>query len=225
MASIVPTRVFESELGPLIDQAGKCLPFAPLLRTRETLPYGIIRSSWTLYQPHALVWNYAFWNGQINFGKACRLEANKIPHLKWKQIVPPPFLKAWFRFLQLCENQNMQGKEIDEALAPLLPLFHCDNYCLPFRILKEKEVASPKVKARVNQLTKVKARAKKDKAKDEANLKAKKNVHPPLLLPSTPQPPKCENHARKMRTFFTRRLEPKTKSSNAFKWSLRPKRK
>ena len=33
------------------------------------------------------------------------------------------------------------------------------------------------------------------------------------------------NHARKMRTFFTRRLEPKTKSSNAFKWSLRPKRK
>ena len=35
----------------------------------------------------------------------------------------------------------------------------------------------------------------------------------------------CENHARKMRTFFTRRLEPKTKSSNAFKWSLGPKRK
>ena len=35
----------------------------------------------------------------------------------------------------------------------------------------------------------------------------------------------CENHARKMRTFFTRRLEPKTKSSNAFKWSLRPQRK
>ena len=36
---------------------------------------------------------------------------------------------------------------------------------------------------------------------------------------------KCENHARKMRTFFTRRLEPKTKSRHAFKWSLRPKRK
>ena len=138
----IPTRVFESEFGPLIDQAGKCTPFAPLLRTREVLPYGIIRASWTLYQPHALVWNYAFWNGQINFGKACRLGANKIPHLKWEQIVPPPFLKAWFRFLQLCENRNMQGNEIDEALAPLLPLFHCDNYCLPFRILKETEVAS-----------------------------------------------------------------------------------
>ena len=100
----IPTRVFESEVGPLIDQAGKCTPFAPLLRTREVLPYGIIRASWTLYQPHALVWNYAFWNGRINFGKACRLGANKIPHLKWEQIVPPPFLKAWFRFLRLCER-------------------------------------------------------------------------------------------------------------------------
>ena len=138
----IPTRVFESEVGPLIDQAGKCTPFAPLLRTREALPYGIIRASWTLYQPHALVWNYAFWNGRINFGKACRLGANKIPHLKWEQIVPPPFLKAWFRFLRLCENRNMQGNEIDEALAPLLPLFHCDNFSLPFRILKETEVAA-----------------------------------------------------------------------------------
>ena len=55
----IPTRVFGPEFGPLIDQSGNCLPFAPLLRTRETLPYGIIRSSWTLYQPHALVWNYA----------------------------------------------------------------------------------------------------------------------------------------------------------------------
>ena len=35
----IPTRVFESEFGPLLDQAGKCIPFAPLLRTREVLPY------------------------------------------------------------------------------------------------------------------------------------------------------------------------------------------
>ena len=35
-----------------------------------------------------------------------------------------------------------QTCEIDEALAPLLPLFHCDNFCLPFRILKETEVAA-----------------------------------------------------------------------------------
>ena len=30
---------------------------------------------------------------------------------------------------------------------------------------------------------------------------------------------RCENHARKMRTFFTRRLEPKTRSSYHIKWS------
>ena len=138
----LPAWVFGHEFGPLVDQSGNNIPFAPLLRTRETLPYGIIRSPWTLYQPHALVWSYAFWNGRINFSKACRLGANKIPHLKWEQITPPPFLRAWFRFLQLCENRNIQGKEIDETLAPLLPLFHCDKYCLPFRILTEEEVAS-----------------------------------------------------------------------------------
>ncbi len=81
-----PTQVFGQEFGPLIDQYGNNIPFAPLLRTRETLPYGMIRSSWTLYQPHALVWNYAFWNGRTNFGKECRLGPNKIPHLKWEQI-------------------------------------------------------------------------------------------------------------------------------------------
>ena len=36
---------------------GNC-PLRPLLRARDTLPNGIIRASWTLYQPHALVWNY-----------------------------------------------------------------------------------------------------------------------------------------------------------------------
>ena len=138
----LPAQVFGQEFGPLVDQSGNNIPFAPLLRTRETLPYGIIRSSWTLYQPHALVWNYAFWNGRINFCKVCRLGANKIRDLKWEQIIPPPFLKAWFRFLQLCENRDIQGKEVDETLSPLLPLFHCDRYCLPFRILTEDEVAS-----------------------------------------------------------------------------------
>ena len=103
----LPAQIFGQEFGPLVDQSGNNIPFAPLLRTRETLPYGIIRSSWTLYQPHALVWNYAFWNGRLNFSKVCRLGANKIPHLKWEQIIPPPFLKAWFRFLQLCENRNI----------------------------------------------------------------------------------------------------------------------
>ena len=47
-----------------------------------------------------------------------------------------------------------------------------------------------KVKARVNPLTKVEARVKKDKAKDAANLKAKKNGLPSLHLPFLPHQPK-----------------------------------
>ena len=63
-----PMLVFGPDFGPLIDQDGNNVPFAPLLRTREVLPYGMLRSSWTLYQPHALVWDYSYWNGPI-FGK------------------------------------------------------------------------------------------------------------------------------------------------------------
>ena len=92
-----PTLVFGHDFGPLVDQNGYNVPFAPLLRNRKTLLYGMLRSSWTLYQPHALVWNHAFWNGRTNFGKACHLGPNKISQLKWEQIIPPPFLKAWHK--------------------------------------------------------------------------------------------------------------------------------
>ena len=70
------------------------------------------------------------------------------------------------------------------------PLTHSSRWISETSILLTQTLPKAKVKARVNQLTKVKARAKKDKAKDEANLKAKKNVHPPLLLPYMPQQPK-----------------------------------
>ena len=51
-----PTLVFGDQYGPLLRPNGDTIPLAPLLRTRDTLPNGIIRASWTLYQPHALVW-------------------------------------------------------------------------------------------------------------------------------------------------------------------------
>ena len=35
-----PTQVFDHNYGPLVDQSGNNVPFAPLLRTRESLPYG-----------------------------------------------------------------------------------------------------------------------------------------------------------------------------------------
>ena len=137
-----PTLVFDHVFGPLVDQSGNNVPFAPLLRTREVLPYGMLRSSWTLYQPHALVWDYSFWNGRSDFGKACKLGASKVPNLSWEQIVAPPFLRAWYKLLQVCESRNVRGRDMDAIVSPLLPLFHCQRYQTPFRILTEKEVAA-----------------------------------------------------------------------------------
>ena len=59
-----PTLVFGTQFGPLLKLTGEVIPLAPLLRTRDVLPNGVIRASWTLYQPHALIWNYEFWNGK-----------------------------------------------------------------------------------------------------------------------------------------------------------------
>ena len=138
----LPILVFGQDFGPLVDQRGNNVSFAPLLRTREVLPYGMLRSSWTLYQPHALVWDYIFWNGKTSFGKACKLGPNRLPNLKWEQVVPPPFLKAWIKFLQVCESRSVRGNDMDAIISPLLPLFHCQCYSIPFRVLKEEEVTA-----------------------------------------------------------------------------------
>ena len=80
-----PAQVFGHNYGPLVDQCGHSVSFAPLLRARESLPFGMLRASWTLYQPHALVWDYGYRNGKASFAKACKLGANKIPHLNWNR--------------------------------------------------------------------------------------------------------------------------------------------
>ena len=137
-----PMLVFGQDFGPLVDQSGNNISFAPLLRTREFVAHGMLRSSWTLYQPHALVWNYAYWNGRTCFGKACKLGPNRLPNLKWEQVIPPPFLKAWFKSLQICESRCVRGKDMDAIISPLLPLFHCQCYSIPFRVLTEEEVSA-----------------------------------------------------------------------------------
>ena len=43
-----PTLVFGDHFGPLLRQNGDMIPLAPLLRTRDTLPNGIIRASWDI---------------------------------------------------------------------------------------------------------------------------------------------------------------------------------
>ena len=116
------------------------IPLAPLLRTRDTLPNGIIRASWTLYQPHALIWNYAFWNGKANFAQKMAVGTKNIPRCQWESIIPPPFLEQWKAFLGLLSSHNFQGSDVDAIVLPLIPMFHTEAYNLPFRILREQEV-------------------------------------------------------------------------------------
>ena len=78
---------FDQGCGPLLDHKGQVIAFAPLLRTREVHKFGICHSSWTLYQPHALVWDYEFWGGKV----ACLFRARFLAsvgtdlfhHLSW----------------------------------------------------------------------------------------------------------------------------------------------
>ena len=138
-----PTLIFGDQFGPLLRQNGEVIPLAPLLRTRDTLPNGIIRASWTLYQPHALVWNYAnyaFWNSKANFAKKMAVGTKNIPQCQWEAIIPPPFLEQWKAFLKLLSSHNFQGSDVDSIVLPLVPMFHTGTYNLPFRILKEIEV-------------------------------------------------------------------------------------
>ena len=135
-----PTLVFGDHYGPLLKPNGDMIPLAPLLRTRDALPNGIIRASWTLYQPHALVWNYDYWNGKVNFAKKMAVGTKNIPQCQWESIIPPPFLEQWKAFLELLNSHNFQGNDVDAIVLPLVPMFHTEAYNLPLRILKEQEV-------------------------------------------------------------------------------------
>ena len=131
---------FDQDSGPLIDLKGHIIAFAPLLRTRETLKFGICRSSWTLYQPHALVWDYAFWGSKEAFSSACKLGSGKVPCLCWDRLIPPPFLDNWKKFIFLLQRKDSHANDYDPLIGPLLPMFNCKTYKLPMRLLRESEI-------------------------------------------------------------------------------------
>ena len=135
-----PPVVFNDRIGPLVDSSGRSIPFAPLLRARSTLPYGIVCSSWTLYQPHALVWDYGYWGTRQEFGRQAGKLTNKIPNFQWERIIPPPFLQPWLSFIHHLLAKKGSGNDIDVEIGRLLPLFSCRNYHIPCRVLTEKEV-------------------------------------------------------------------------------------
>ena len=126
--------------GPLVTISGKTVAFAPLLRTRKTMNYGICHSSWTLYQPHALVWDYSFWGGKEAFRHHCNIQSGNRPALAWERLVPPPFLDDWRIFIDALQRGGCTSANFDKIILPLLPMFECSTYKLPFRIPTAKEV-------------------------------------------------------------------------------------
>ena len=126
--------------GPLLSIGGKTIAFAPLLRTRKTMNYGICHSSWTLYQPHALVWDYSFWGGKEAFRHYCNIQTGNRPALSWERFVPPPFLDDWRTFIEALQRGGCTSSNFDKIILPLLPMFECSTYKLPFCILTAKEV-------------------------------------------------------------------------------------
>ena len=133
-------QFFDQNCGPLLDQKCQIIAFAPLLRNRAVHKFGVCHSSWTLYQPHALVWDYSFWGSKEAFSSACRIVSGKIPGLCSDRIVPPPFLDHWKKFIQLLQRKGSHANDFDPLIGPLLPLFNCSTYKLPFRLLTEQEV-------------------------------------------------------------------------------------
>ena len=129
------------DVGPLLSPEGRVIPFAPLLRTRKVLKYGVLHASWTLYQPHALVWDYAFWQEKEIFRQICRPNSAKIPQFCWEKCLPPPFLDNWKSFISLLQRGDGTSAKFDEVIPPRLPIFECSTFHLPFRVLDVQEVS------------------------------------------------------------------------------------
>ena len=131
---------YSEDSGPLLTISGKTIAFAPLFRTRKTLSYGICHSSWTLYQPQALVWDYSFWGGKDAFRHYCGIHTGHRPSLPWENLVPLPFLDDWKTFIEALQRGSCTSANFDKIIPPLLPMFECNTFRLPFRILTAKEV-------------------------------------------------------------------------------------
>ena len=122
-----------------MDRTEKAVPLAPLLRTRSAEAFGIYRSSWTLYQPRALVWHYAFWGDVSSFCTALSYSGGKLPHTRWEKIIPPPFQEAWRAFLEELAKPKPSADRLDGHVQQLAPLFACATYEVPYRVVTPDE--------------------------------------------------------------------------------------
>ena len=127
--------------GPLIYLTNETTILAPLLRTRDYTAGGALKLSWTAYQPHALLWDYAFFGGKRSFALLCQLTRDKkIPQLPWASIVPAHFLPVWRKFLAVICAAKSTSSIKDELIEQLAPIFHNPNITLPMRVLSVQEV-------------------------------------------------------------------------------------
>ena len=115
-----PPVVFNDRIGPLVNSSGRSIPCAPLLRAPTTLRYGIVCSSWTLYQPHALVWDYGYSGTRQEFARQAGKLVNKLPNFQWERIIPPPFLQPWLSFIHLLSTKKGSGNDIATRLSDVM---------------------------------------------------------------------------------------------------------
>ena len=135
------TLCTEEGWGQLITINGDELPLAPLLRTRGTTSNGILKLSWTGYQPCALMWDYSFFGGKKSFRLLSQLsEGMKIPNLPWASVVPAHFLAVWRSFLVTIQSDKSSTAKKDQLVEQLAPIFHNPNIKVPMRILTVQEV-------------------------------------------------------------------------------------
>ena len=112
-----------------------------MLRTRDYTAGGALKLSWTAYQPHALLWDYAFFGGKRSFALLCQLTRDKkVPQLPWASIVPAHFLPVWKKFLTVICAAKSTSSIKDELIEQLAPIFHNPNITLPMRVLNLQEV-------------------------------------------------------------------------------------
>ena len=132
-------QYFPAGWGPLVDAFGQVIPLAPLLRTRTVEAFGIHRSSWTLYQPKALVWHYEYWGDLASFCRSVQCTDGKVPLCKWEKIIPPPFQEAWKAFIDDLSKAKPVADKLDKHIQQLVPLFACSTFQIPIRIVSPFE--------------------------------------------------------------------------------------
>ena len=138
--AIVPLTFLDG-WGPLVTLKGENLPLAPLLRTRGFSSSGILKLSWTGYQPSALLWDYSFFGGRKSFMLLNQMtEGDRVPKLPWASFIPAHFLPIWKSFLITLQTDRATTSKKDELIEQLAPIFHNPNIVLPMRILTVQEV-------------------------------------------------------------------------------------